>query len=397
MAVFEDLLHYVGFESPDAARIQALAPFARPLFPHMVERFYAEIIRHPGAAAVFSSPEQIGRLRHKLAEWLDSLFVGVYDDAYLRRHSEIGRVHVRVGMDQHFMFGAMEIIWQEFESGLRASGAPDVEGGLRSLHKLLSVELGIMLETYKESYAQWVRERERISLQDRLSRAEHLASVGQLAASLAHEIKNPLAGISGAIQVIRDGMAGDDDRRPILSEVLRQIDRLDGTVRDLLFYARPKPPDFSPCDLNQLTLHVLAALRAEPQLGRVRVEFLEASPTPEVLADEHQMEQLLINLLLNAAQASPEGGAVELRLRCDEKHVHLEVRDHGHGMSDDVRRRALEPFFTTKSKGTGLGLPICLQIVSVHGGALHIRSAPGAGTSVFVQLPAKPSHEGNAA
>jgi len=273
------------------------------------------------------------------------------------------------------------------ERGVRQSGLEDGTAKLVSLHKLLTLDIVQMIESYQRTYSEEVRQVEREIMQERLTEAEHLAQIGQLAASLAHEIKNPLAGISGAIQVIRDAMDRKDAHRPILDEVLRQVARLDGTVKDLLVYARPKPPRFRKCQLDTLLARALPILREQPEMQRVRFEHVNSQPLPAIDADENQLEQLLTNLLLNAAHSSPDNGLVRLTTMAFPDGVRLTVEDRGHGMDEEVRRRALEPFFTRKARGTGLGLPICRKIVETHGGEISIQSEVGRGTVVQVDLP----------
>src|ERR1051326_8842122 len=264
------------------------------------------------------------------------------------------------------MFAAMEVIWQELSRAILSAGETAAQAQLTSLHKLLALEIGIMLQTYKESYSEQVRQVERDALHERLSRAEHLAQVGQLAASLAHEIRNPLAGISGAIQVLRGGLKADDSRQPVLEEVLGRIKRLDGTVEDLLIYARPKPPVFRALAVSRWIERVGRLLEGEPRLAHVTLERSAPTTLPEIAADPDQLEQVLINLVINAGQASPAGGKVAISAEIDRDELVLRVRDHGAGMSAEVQQRALEPFFTTKTRGTGLGLAICQQIVTSH-------------------------------
>lgn len=392
---FEELKSYVGFDEQDAANLRLLGTQVEALVPPALDRFYREILRHPGTRAILSEgPAQVARLRQTLADWLRGLFCGTYDDDYYAARARIGRVHVRVGLPQHYMFAAMQVLWEELERAIRRLRPADASVPLASLHKLLMLELGIMLESYKESYSQQIRHVEREAVHERLSEAEQLARIGQLAASLAHEIKNPLAGISGAIQVIRDSMKRDESHRPILDEVLRQVGRLDGTVKDLLVYARPKPPRFRQCNLEQWLARVLPMLRTQPEIQRVHFEYANSQRLPAVEVDENQLEQLLTNLLLNAAQASPSGGLVRLMTTAQPDGVRLTVEDRGHGMDAEVCRRAMEPFFTTKAKGTGLGLPICRKIVEMHGGQIAIRSQVGKGTEVTVDLPLQPPASG---
>lgn len=389
LVVFDEMKDYVGFTTADEENLRELGRFAEPLIGPTVDRFYTTILRHSGARAVLTTPDQVSRLRFSLMRWVETLFSGKYDETYVRARSEIGRVHVRVGLPQHYMFTAMEVIWQSLRDGFREQPVSNVEARLVSLHKLLTIETGIMLESYKEHYTARVREVEREVVQDQLSHAEHLAQVGQLAASLAHEIKNPLAGISGAIQVIRDNMPLDDGRRPILAEVLRQIARLDGTVKDLLVYARPRPPRFAACNIDRLLRRVLTVMREEPAHRQMQFDEAGLDTSTVIQADESQIEQVLINLIQNAVHASREQGTVRVALVPEVDHLMVVVEDRGEGMNDETTRRAFEPFFTMKSKGTGLGLPICKRIIEAHDGSISISSVVGRGTAVTVRLPRK--------
>lgn len=393
VTVFEEMKQYIAFHDEDAAHLRSLAPVVEPALPAIVDRFYREVHASPGARRILTGgATQAESLRRSLLAWLRGLFSGRYDADFVRQRAQIGRTHVRVGLPQHFMIVAMEVVWQELRRVVLA--APGGEAKLGAVHKLLMLELGLMLNSYQESYAAQVRQVERDAMQARLREAEQLAQIGQLAASLAHEIKNPLAGISGAIQIIRANLPESDPHWPVLGEVLRQINRLDRSVKDLLVYARPKPPRYQRCDLHRAVERVLTLLRKEPEFERIRFEYSLPRDLPPIAADEHQLEQLLMNLLLNAAQASHAGGLVRLTAVAHDRGVQLTVEDRGCGMSVEVARRALEPFFTTKARGTGLGLPICRKIVEAHGGQLAIRSTPGEGTEVTVELWTRPPAEG---
>lgn len=389
-AQFEELKGYVGLGPRDVNNLRSMSNALRPYFPRVLERFYEQLLKNAGAASVFTGPEQIERHKERLLNWLAMLFEGEYDREYCRQRSEIGRTHVRVGLSQHYMFSAMEIVRQELFAAIIAAGIEDPMEKCESLQKMLSLELALMVETYKESYSDQVREVERRALGERLARAEHLAQIGQLAASLAHEIRNPLAGISGAVQVIRDGMPREDGRQPILAEILRQIERLDGTVEDLLVYARPKPPNLRRGRIEDVIERTLTLLNSEPEISRIRLERATDSALPEIDFDPDQIEQVLMNVIQNAAHASPPDQTVRVFAKKEQYGVCIVVEDRGEGMSESVMRRALEPFFTTKARGTGLGLAICNQIVTAHHGSIEIRSAPGVGTTVSIRVPFRP-------
>ncbi|RME41101.1 MAG: hypothetical protein D6788_01950 [Planctomycetota bacterium] len=373
----------------DVRHIRELGRFSGEIIPEAVKHFYDELLKLDEARRVFTGgEEQMREQARLLTDWLTGLFRGPYDHSYYLDRRRVGEVHVRIGLPQHLMCLSIELIWQSLDEGFRSRSIPGLDEKLRSLHKLLMLELAVMLDSYKVKYSEQVRRIERSMMEEKLTRAEHLAEIGQLAASLAHEIKNPLAGISGAIQIIRENLGPDDPHREIVTEILGQIDRLDATVKDLLQYARPTPPEAKKVALGPLVERVLRVLKEAPPLRNVRIVYEGASPDAVVYADESQLEQLLMNLTLNAAQAVESGGVVELRVVPRNGAVELTVRDTGRGMSPDTRRRAFEPFFTTKAKGTGLGLPICRRIVEVHGGKIELDSETGRGTTVTVTLPA---------
>lgn len=384
----QELADYVGFRPPDQARVAALRPYVEPHFARVVDRFYDEILKRPAVRAVLGDgPEVVCRLKVSLREWLKAFFTGPYDEDYWRHRRRIGEVHVRVGVEPRYTLAALEVVRQEIESVVIESGLPEPVEHLSAVCKLLALEAAVMLDSYSEGYGEQVRQLERSAVQERLTQSEHLARIGRLAASLAHEIKNPLAGISGAIQVIRDALRPDDPHRPVLVEILRQINRLDGTVKDLLVYARPKTPRIETCEPERIMERVRAVLLREPDFQRIRLEHVAVGPPFTFRADEDQMEQLLLNLLLNAAHATPDGRAVRLVTSLSGQEVRLMVEDQGHGMDEPTRQRAFEPFFTTKARGTGLGLSICQRIVESHGGTISIQSQRDKGTTVTVRLP----------
>ena len=242
--------------------------------------------------------------------------------------------------------------------------------------------------------------------QQRLARAERLASLGELAASVAHEIKNPLAGIAGAVRILAEDMPASDSRKEIMGEILAQIRRLDGTVRDLLTFARPGGPELGPCALHQVLDRVLLVLAEDPSASNVRVVREYQSDLPPVLADGKLLEQVFFNLLLNAVQAIGGQGTITLRAARGEGDVtrtdgaplgpHLEVRviDTGPGIPTHLLREIFTPFFTTKPRGIGLGLAITRRIVEDHGGRISGENLPGQGAMFRICLPLEGSDDG---
>lgn len=255
-------------------------------------------------------------------------------------------------------------------------------------------EIGRLAESFNAMVARLRAAREEIETyhRGRLARAERLANLGELAASLAHEIKNPLAGIGGAVQVMAQELAPNDPRREILLEVLSQVRRLDKTVRDLLAFARPTDPDRRPCDMHAVLDRTLLLLAENPEAKRLRILRQYRPDLPTLQADPRQLSQVFLNLLLNAAQAMPEGGQV--RLGTDLRGggegpgtVVVEVADSGPGVPEPLRAELFTPFVTTKPRGTGLGLAVSRRIVEDHGGTIEVESPPGDGATFRVLLP----------
>ncbi|UCE60425.1 MAG: hypothetical protein JSU63_01495 [Phycisphaerales bacterium] len=390
---YDDIKDRVRFTPQDATNVKSLRRVVAASLPGIAERLHAEIRDNPEIFAVFTAGgAEVKRQQANLLAWLGELFAGADDLRLNQATAAIGRANARHKLPQHYMVTGMESIWLECERVVQDTQVTQMEEKLHSLRKLLTLQLAIMLQSYKEAYAEQVREEEQTLIEERLTRAEHLARIGQLAASLAHEIKNPLAGISGAIQIIRDGMADDDVHRLIINEIIAQIKRLDETVKDLLFFARPTPPNRAKFSLEQAIARVLTVLQEEPALHGVEIVCDEVSRDAMVLADTRQIEQLVMNLLINAAHATPDGGRIALSIAGNDDCVRLSIVDEGSGMPPDVQEHAFEPFFTTKAKGTGLGLSICRRIIEVHGGDIRLESEVGIGTKVTVTLPRPREH-----
>jgi two-component system NtrC family sensor kinase len=222
-----------------------------------------------------------------------------------------------------------------------------------------------------------------------LAHTEKMAAVGTLAAGVAHEVNNPLAGILTCLETIRAHPEDGATRERYLALVEDGIKRIEHTVSNLLDFSRRSSIRLEPTSLNHSLRHVSELVQYQLRKRRVEVAF-ELSPVePVVLADHFQMEQLFLNLVLNAIQAMPDGGKVTLRTRMNDGTVTAEVSDTGVGIPEDIRDRIFDPFFSTRefSQGTGLGLAVSYNIVSSHGGTIEFESQVGKGTTFRVILP----------
>jgi two-component system sensor kinase FixL len=225
---------------------------------------------------------------------------------------------------------------------------------------------------------------ERVKLEVKLREESGLVRLGELAAVLAHEVKNPLAAVSGAIQVLSGRLPTEDDRE-IVGEVLRRLDALSAMMSDLLLFARPPKPKRSPVQIAELVEGLVAFMRHDRNWADVRM--LVEGEAPLVHADAELLKVALQNLLVNAAQAMQMRGDILVGMDVVGDTVRIDVVDSGSGIPPEVQARVFTPFFTTKSRGTGLGLPTVRRIAEAHGGTVEIVSSDAGGTRVRFALP----------
>ncbi len=222
-------------------------------------------------------------------------------------------------------------------------------------------------------------------LEHRLQERQTLARIGELAAVVAHEVRNPLAAIRGVVEVIQTRFPAESPDRQVLGDLLIRVDSLDHLVSDLLVYARPTPPVFRRTSMLTLVRDTVALVANDRGAGSARFEV--TGDDAELRLDPAQMGRAVLNLMTNAAHAMRNTGVVGITGERHHDRYRLTVADQGPGMPADVVSRCLEPFFTTKTRGTGLGLPIAKRIVDEHGGSFSVVAEAGAGTRVTVELP----------
>jgi PAS domain S-box-containing protein len=228
----------------------------------------------------------------------------------------------------------------------------------------------------------------RKAAEERLAQQAALARVGQMAAVVAHEVRNPLAGIKGAIQVLMSRRAADDGELPVMRDIVTRIDALSELINDLMVFARPRPPRLAVVELHAILADAITIVRRDPSAHGVAiaVEGDEVSVT----ADGELVRATVLNLLLNAAQAMAGSGRIVVRTGRDDGSATIQIRDTGPGIPADLRGQVFEPFFTTKARGGGLGLPIARRTAELHGGSLSLDCPADGGTVVTLNLPIRP-------
>jgi two-component system, LuxR family, sensor kinase FixL len=225
----------------------------------------------------------------------------------------------------------------------------------------------------------------RVRLEEQLREQTSLARLGEMAAVIAHEVKNPLAAVRGAIQVIGGRLPPDSRDAPVLKEIIARLDALHGLLEDLLLFARTPQPRLAAVDLAGVLRSTADLLTRDPAFADVKVDVTGGGPP--IPGDPDLLEIVLQNLLINAGQAMNGHGSIAASVS-EEGHVQrIRLADSGPGMSEDVRQNLFRPFFTTKARGTGLGLSTAKRIVEAHGGTVRVELAQGRGTTIVVELP----------
>jgi signal transduction histidine kinase len=363
-ASLDSLKRYVGFTDASAAALRELHALASPRFADIVEDFYAAIAAHPGARAAITGGEaQIARLKTTLTAWLDSLLLGPYDDGYLDRHTRIGHAHVRIGLPQAYMFMAVSRIRSrlgELVRGSRRDRPADLARIEDALHQILDLELAIMLDAYRDD------------LMSKSQRAERLAAAGEFASSIGHELRNPLAVIESSSFLLRQHLGPERAAAPKvakhLDRIADQLRRSRRTIDDLLELARNRPLYV---ERTSLRAAVEAAVEAAALPATVVVD-IAVPPELRGAFDRDQIQRALVALLSNASHAMGGVGHVLVEGQADDDGVTLRICDDGPGVPIELHGRIFDALFTTKAKGSGLGLALCRKILDAHDGHIEI-------------------------
>jgi signal transduction histidine kinase len=381
---FDEIRAYVGWTEEDSRQLARLAPHLPRVLDELVDDFYAVILAHEETRRILADEAQLLRLKQSMRDWARSMLEGPHDLRWFELRSKIGRRHVEVGLPQRYMPLAMNRL-----RAILQRLAIDVEGRelarlrplIAAIDKALDLELTIMLETYAALQ------------QGRVRQAEQLGTLGRLAASVSHELKNPLAVINTSLHLLEKQLALPESKRDA-AVVATHVKRIGRSSRQaakmssqLLDYARSKRPVPRTVTLGAL---VDEALSLVDEHAGVAIEARAEPPEATAFVDPADLAQVLANLVRNAVQSIEEsrvGGRITMVARRDRVGLGFVVTDDGPGVAPEHLEKIFEPLFTTRTHGTGLGLAIARDLVEAHGGRITVASTPGRGAVFTVLIP----------
>jgi signal transduction histidine kinase len=238
------------------------------------------------------------------------------------------------------------------------------------------------------------RAMERLRLKERLAHAERLSSLGEMAAGISHEIRNPLGIIRSSAELLKKKIAKIDPQNTFPDIIVEEANRLNSIITDFINYAKPRVPKMAPCRVEEIIDKNLTFLEAQNKEKGHLIKRNYEDNLPEIMADSSMLYQSFLNILLNAMQSMPEGGRILVEVSSNDHQVTIHFEDEGQGIPPGNINKIWDPFFTTKEQGTGLGLGIVKNIIESHGGSIQIVNRPVSGARVTVELPLKPPAAG---
>ncbi|MBW1840499.1 MAG: GHKL domain-containing protein [Deltaproteobacteria bacterium] len=228
---------------------------------------------------------------------------------------------------------------------------------------------------------------ERLRLEEKLRRAEHLSALGEMVAAVSHEIRNPLGIISSSAELLKKKTSGENTLNNIPDIIVEESVRLNHIITDFLNFAKPRTPGLIPCRISEVLEKNITYLASQIQEQGYSVENQYENDIPEIRADPDMLYQAFLNILINAMQAMPQGGIIDVDIRLSNNTLYIYIGDEGEGIPENLIEKIWDPFFTTKDKGTGLGLGIVKNIIEAHHGSITIENKPVRGAIVIVELP----------
>lgn len=375
---YRELQRYVGWTDADAERMRSARSCVAPHFAELVEDFYHNIEQHPNALKVITGgPDQIARLKGTLIKWLEQLFSGNYDTDYVVRRWKIGNRHVEIGLDQVYTNvalsrlrrGIMEVLERNWPGS-----AAELAEVRRAANTLIDLDQSLIEDAYQVEYL------------SRVQATERLALMGQVAGGVAHELRNSLNVIKTSVfYLLHARNASPEKVTTHLQRIERQIGLADDVISALVRFAKMRLPEIERFDVSALLLEQVAAMQGDCP-SQVEIQCHCQDDLSPALADASQFRIVLDNLMRNAIEAMPNGGLIQVHARNSAPFVDIAVMDNGRGIERENLSRVMEPFYSTKAHGMGLGLAMAKAIVEKNGGRIRLLSELGKGTTFVVRL-----------
>lgn len=378
---YQELQSYVGWTDEDAGRVGAVASLLDQELPALIDDFYDQIERHPAALHVITGGQpQIDRLKGTLLQWVRELLAGRYDEAYVNRRWRVGWRHVEIGLDQVYTNVALSRLRTGLGRVLQENWDGDhslLNETAHSLNKLLDLDLAIIEDAYQAEYAV------------RLQRSERLGTLGQVAGGVAHELRNPLNVVKTSVYFLLNARHPTPEKKAEhLRRIERQVELADGVITTLLNFARMPVPSLCPTSVEPSVIEALEAYTPGPG---IKLEVDLPASLAHTLADAVQLRIVFGNLIRNACDAMAQDGRLTISGRQVDGMVEVAVADTGVGIPEADLMRIMEPLYSTKARGLGLGLAIVRAILDKCGGGLRVQSDPGRGSVFTVRLLAAPA------
>jgi signal transduction histidine kinase len=383
----------------DTALIRQAAPRLAPEIEGWVERFYARLLRDPVAADLLRDEALQLRIRRSLTAWWHEVFALPIDEAYVRTRRAIGRTHARMGLPHHMLISAMGAMERDVIASITRVHASSPMYGraiAASLGKVLDLELSLMLDATLEAREELRREGAppvptlpRSPEPTPVESVRALAVIGRATATFAHDIRNPLAALGAAIDLLKRDLV-PPERAEVAASALQRLEHMRRLLDDTLRLAKPVHGVPVPLVLEDVARSTWSELKDDPAFRDVAVSFIVKRPSPRAIGHADGVRLAVGNLLLNAAEAQSGRGAIRVRISARNGTASLRVEDDGPGISPEARERAFEPFWTTKTTGNGLGLPLVRRVAEAAGGRAYLADAAG-GACVCFELPVAPT------
>jgi signal transduction histidine kinase len=407
----ETRLAFFELGSDDRANLAKLRPLLEKHAGGFVSAFYRHLLSFEGPRGLLADPDVKDRLLVKQREYLLSLADPELDDDYFARRLAIGQTHVRVGLEPGYYLGAYSLYMRLLIPAVLEHWQRDLataERVILSLQKLLMLDAAVAVDSYiarreerleflnrelasasRDLELRYEAEHERTrEATARARAAEELVSLATLVAALAHEIGTPMGVIRGHAELLESAVS-DERGRARLQTIRDQIDRISHIIQTLLNMARPSARGDAPVDVVSLLRETLAFLAEKLRAHAIEVS-VDVADRAVIRGSADKLQQLFINLVMNAIDAMPDGGKLGVRVSSlGADRIEVRIRDSGHGMAPEIQERIFEPFYSTKApgRGSGLGLVVAQGIVSDHGGTISVSSALGRGTEFTITFP----------